>query len=345
MLPHNTTIPKQKMGFAKPIVCERTYKISELFAVVQICLIAQASMLTSTKTNSTHIYWVIILQQTIASTTHLVARGVATHADPFLVVLIRVIIATAIFCAWFALQPSSFQKTPGRLLPDPKDVPLFFVLGFLNIPINQTLFVTGLKYTIPPNAALLYALTPTLVFVLSVLFYGEKPTPMKLTGIVLAFVGVLIVLFEKGLDLTSEYFLGNMLELGAVCGWTLYTVLGRSLTLKYGALYSITVSMITGLLWYVPLYPFLPVQMGIGELSGMVWLQILYLAVFATCASFAMWFYALGRMEASRVAVFSNLQPIGATLLTILVFGTVPTAWFFAGGALAIMGVILTQRK
>lgn len=49
-------------------------------------------------------------------------------------------------------------------------------------------------------------------------------------------------------------------------------------------------------------------------------------------------------MTASRVAVFSNLQPVATALAAWLILGDRITWEIFVGGALVIAGVRLTQK-
>jgi drug/metabolite transporter (DMT)-like permease len=61
--------------------------------------------------------------------------------------------------------------------------------------------------------------------------------------------------------------------------------------------------------------------------------------------SYAIWFSALARTDASKVAVFSNLQPV-ATALAAWVFLSEPLTWeVVVGGGLVLLGVRLTQRQ
>jgi len=299
-------------------------------------------------------YWIILLQQAFAATTHIVARGAATSGEPIVIVFVRGVLATITFgiAVWLTRSkslPLSVQNFHHWWKFVKPDLPRLLVLGALNMLGNQLLFVTGLKYTVPPNAALAYALTPTFVLVISVVWFAERATTKKLMGIGLAFVGVLMVLFEKGIVLGQDVMYGNMIELTAAFSWALYSVLGRSLTRKYGALRCVTLTMVTGMVLYVP---FLVVMMLwgnvpflLGEISLTLWLQIVYLALIATCLSFFLWFYVLGKTEASKVAVFSNLQPILTTVFSILLFGeaSVPSLMFVVGSGIVIVGVLLTQ--
>jgi drug/metabolite transporter (DMT)-like permease len=54
--------------------------------------------------------------------------------------------------------------------------------------------------------------------------------------------------------------------------------------------------------------------------------------------------WALSRAEASRVAVWSNLQPVLTALLAWAMYGERLTAQFAAGGAMVLLGVLLTER-
>lgn len=286
-------------------------------------------------------YWVILFQQLLSSTTHIAARGAAMHGDPLFIVLMRCLIAGGVFVLLTLIIPRS------RVPIQKADIPLLLLLGFINIPVNQVLYIVGLRYTIAPNAALAYAMTPVFVLLISVVWHKERVTLQKIMGIVIALVGVLLVLFEKGLNFHSEYVLGNVLEFFAAFTWALYSVVGRSVSLKYGAMQGVTMSMVVGLLLYAPLYPLLRLFIPAIEqpVTPALWGEITYLALVATNASFFLWFYAMTKVDASKVAVFMNLQPIIATLITMVLWGTMPTPIFLIGGSIVILGVIITQRQ
>jgi drug/metabolite transporter (DMT)-like permease len=287
-------------------------------------------------------YWLILLQQFFASTTHIATRSLALQCDPMLIVLLRAVVATAVFIVALLV----LRKPMPPL--DRKDIPLILLLGLVNIPGSQVLFVWGLKYTIPPNAALAYAMTPAFVLVICAVLFGDKATWRKWLGVGIAFSGVVLAVLERGVTLEAQYLQGNILEVGAAFAWSLYTVLGRTVAVKYGTLLGTTIGMVSGLLWYVPAYVVWRGPQTIIEqmshLSPFLWLQVAYLAIFATCASFFLWFYAMSKIEPGKVAVFMNLQPIITTVLTVMIWNALPTVWFFVGAVLVVVGVVLTQR-
>jgi len=60
--------------------------------------------------------------------------------------------------------------------------------------------------------------------------------------------------------------------------------------------------------------------------------------------NYILWYYALGKLETSKVAIFQNLQPI-LTSIIALVLGTVLfTPALIGGGMLALLGVLLVEK-
>ncbi len=284
------------------------------------------------------IQFLIIIQQLIASGTHIVAKGITFELEPAFILLIRSALASLFYIIWLSFRNKSVKKI------DKKDYYKVILLGLLNIPLNQFLFLQGLKYTTAPNMALAYALTPAFVLIIAVIFLKEKTNAKKLTGVAIAIIGAAVVLLERGLIFTEDSLLGDFLALAASFSWALYTIIGRNFSIKYGAIYSTGLAMTTGFLLFVPIFLILPVSFAIETITAVNWLQLIYLGVITSGVGYAIWYYALTKTEASKVAVFNNLQPVMTTILSIIFFGTSLTPFFVIGGLLIIGGVYLTQR-
>lgn len=285
-------------------------------------------------------YLPLILQQLIASSTHIVAKNAVTNIDPFVAVLWRAIFSCLLFAVWIYIKRASFVPI------EKKDIGRILILGFINIPLNQLAFFKGLSYTTPANTALLYALTPTFVFILTAFTKHEKPTLSRFMGIAIAFAGVIIlVLFEKGLSLNPEHVLGNVLVLSASFSWAIFTTFGRPLVLKYGAINMTAMAMFAGLITYLPFYAVVPTYTALSDITMPSWLSIAYLGWITSGLGYTLWYIALAKIPASRVAVFNNMQPIVTTLFAMVFFGIMPTPLFILGGLIVLTGVVITQRK
>lgn len=282
-------------------------------------------------------YPLILLQQIIASSTHLFAKNVTALIHPSTVVLFRGFFSAMAYGLWLLLTRKSLKTI------EKDDIPGFFILGALNMPINQLLFIWGVRYTTPANASLAYALTPAFVLIIAVMFLGEKLTKRKLFGIIIAMLGTIIVLFEKGLAFGSEQFLGNIMVLLASISWAIYTSLGKKYAMKYGGIFSTGVSMFTGLLLYIPIVMLLPFDITPSNYDASIWFQLFYLGVITSGLGYALWYFALTKMEASKLAVFNNIQPVLTTIMAFFLFNTLPSEFFMIGAFIAICGVVITQ--
>ncbi len=284
-----------------------------------------------------NIYVVLVIQLLFASGTHIVAKAVTGKVDAVPLTFFRAVLSST------ALMLLAYAREHARTI-DREDWKHLMWLGFLGLPVNQFLYLYGIHYTTAANGALLYATTPAFVLVLSHYMLGEKITRKKFLGVTLAFIGVTIVIFERGIDLSSKYTYGNLVILVAVIAWALYTIKGRPMILKYGALRTTSLSMTLGAAMFFPVGLFSAISFPYGELTSSHWMGILYLAFGTSVVGYFLWYYALGKIETSKVAVFTNGQPIVATIMALIFLDYTITASFVIGGIIAVTGVMITQR-
>jgi drug/metabolite transporter (DMT)-like permease len=280
----------------------------------------------------------IIIQQIIASLTHIIAKGITNDIIPTTVLFIRASIAATVFIIWILFKKSYKIKIK------PKDYLKLLLLGLINIPINQFLFLESIKRTTPPNVSLAYSLSPVFVFIIAYFYLKEKISKRKIFGISIALLGAVILLSEKGFNFSSEGMKGDILALIASLSWAFYTIFGKNLTRRYGAIYITGLTMIIGFILYIPIFLMMPVQFEGIHISTVNWLQLLYLGAFSSAVGYAIWYYALSKIDASKLSVFNNLQPALTALLAFLFFGTNVTEYFLVGGTFIVAGVFLTQR-
>lgn len=284
------------------------------------------------------VYAILVVQSLMASGTHIVAKVVVRDVEPFTLTLVRSLISAAAMGVILLLR----GKMP-RIKRE--DYRLVLGLSFLAIPINQFLFLLGIRYTIASNAALLYATTPIVVLLFSRAFLGEPLTRRKTIGVALGFIGVTIVVFERGVSASLEHLMGNLIIFVAVLAWALYTVFGRRMIVKYGAIEASSVTLIAGTILFIPIGLVQALAFPYETLTTSNWLQIFYLGIVTSVFAYLLWYYALGRIEAGKVALFSNLQPILTTVLAVVLLGQGVSAAFLLGGTIAIAGVAVAQFR
>ena len=280
----------------------------------------------------------MFLHSAFSAGTYIAAKRALGELSPFELALVRFTCAAAIYAALL-----------GRARPqvDREDLLPLVLLGAIAVPLNQGLFLLGLSRSSPGHAALMYALTPIFVFVIARARLGERASPAKLAGIVVAFAGVLVVLLARGVMAfrgQGSPLVGDLLILAAVVAWAVYAVWGKPYAERYGAVVFTGLSLGFGTLLYLPLGLATSQLDDFARLSTSGWSAVAYLVVVTSVVCYVIFYWAMARAEASRVAIWSNLQPVLTALLAWGFYGERLTAPFLAGGAMVLAGVVLTER-
>ncbi|BDU76799.1 DMT family transporter [Mesoterricola sediminis] len=220
----------------------------------------------------------------------------------------------------------------------------FLLAAFLGVAVNQVVFLYGLRYTLGSHAALLYALTPTLVLLIGWVRGVERPSLRKAAGIALAFGGVLALFLDRaGAALPPRWLLGDLLVLAAVLAWAAYTVASRPLSIRHGAATSTALVMLLGFAMMLPLGCLGLAGFRPSGVPAAGWVGAVYLGVVASVVMYLLWVHALSLKEPSRVAIAANGQPVLTALLAWAFLGQPVTPHFLLGAALVVSGVVLSH--
>lgn len=184
--------------------------------------------------------------------------------------------------------------------------------ALLGIALNQVLFLEGLQRAPSVNAALVMASIPVFVFGLAVLVGQERLEWRRATGAGLAFVGMVILLVRKGVDLGPEYLLGNLLMLTNAVSYSIYLVIVKPLAMRYPPL--VLIGWVFALsLWTIPLFAG-QVDWAPNGAPRAAWASLGYVLVFPTILAYLLNGVALARVSASTTAFFIFLQPLIAVV-------------------------------
>jgi drug/metabolite transporter (DMT)-like permease len=182
------------------------------------------------------------------------------------------------------------------------------------------------------------------VYVLGLLLGRERVAARRMAGIAVAFAGVLVLLLEKGLADARGSLVGDAWVFAAVIAWVVVTVEGRSLSAAMGPLKTTSWMLVLSGVWVALGAPFLMQMDALRAATPMVDLGLVYLIVLSSVGAYVLWYFALSRAEASAVAVFSNLQPVGTAIGAALFLHEPLTIAMGAGGALVLVGVRIASR-
>ncbi len=219
------------------------------------------------------------------------------------------------------------------------------LLGIVGNTIYQLCFITGLSRTTATNTALILAAMPTVVTVVSGRLGHERILPRQYAALALATVGVVAVIAARGLDLAHDDWTGDLLILGGVACWTVYTIGLRGIGGEMSALSVTTWGLLAGTPALV--LAGLPslARMDWGGVSWRAWAGLTYSTLLSLVAAYFLWSRAVQRLGASRAALYTCASPLVAGLTALLLLGERPTPAHFVGGACIIGGVLLGQWR
>lgn len=232
-----------------------------------------------------------------------------------------------------------------------------FALGVLHVPINQYLFLRGLKDSVAGHGALLYALTPMGVLLLTSLLERRWPARGKLAGIAVALAGAVVVLapWQKG-EAAAKVRHGDLLLLVAVVAWVFCTVATRALSRRHDPRAVTAWTLILGTMATMPIGGLALKQTDWAAVPQNAWLGLAWMVVITSVVMNLLWSQLLKHLHPVQVAVCMNAQPPATALLQSLLAIGAP-AWlgatalaplgapFWGGLALVLLGVVTVQRS
>ena len=198
-----------------------------------------------------------------------------------------------------------------------KDLWCFLGTGIGSLFLLNLTYYTAMRYTSLAVAGVLLYTAPIFVMLLSALLFRERITKKKLLALGLAFLGCALV---SGIGTGSQISTPGLLwGLGAGITYALYSIFGRyAIDRDYGS-------------WTITFWSFVSALVCScfccdWSLVGQVWTQPVQLgwaAAMGILTGFLPYvFYGLGleRMEGSRASILASVEPVVATLFSVLLF-------------------------
>lgn len=218
------------------------------------------------------------------------------------------------------------------------------VLGFCGIFFYNLCFFFGLQQVSASRASLIVALNPAVIALGAWALFKERPSRRQLLGILLCLSGAALVICSRdpaALTSTAGGWQADLLILGCVLGWGLYSLLSRDLNQRLGPLQTVTYSILLGTLmlcsatWLRGEFDL----SAIARLSPVQGLSLLYLGVLGSALAYIWYYDGLRRIGATRAGVFIALNPLTAVILGALLLGESLTLVMGLGGVLILGGI------
>jgi drug/metabolite transporter (DMT)-like permease len=224
------------------------------------------------------------------------------------------------------------------------------LLAGLTFALEFGCIYTGLQFTQASRMVVFIYVAPFVVALgMPLVARSERPTPLQLLGLGIAFGGVAWA-FAEGLTGGADHgkrWIGDALGLLAAVLWGSNTLAIRGSrlataspeqTLYYQLALSgpllVAASLLAGEVWPAPL------QLGLRP-----WLLMAFQAVVISFASYLLWFWLLRRYPATRVTAFTLLTPLFGLLAGVGLLGEPLTLRLGVACAAVVAGLALVNRR
>ncbi|MEH6680767.1 MAG: DMT family transporter [Sediminicola sp.] len=271
---------------------------------------------------------------------HTIAKGVMpTYVQPFGFIMLRVTGAAILFwiISIFGPKEKLEKKDWGRIL----------VCSLLGMSVNMLSFFKGLDLSTPINSAVLVTVTPIIVVVLSALLIKEKITAVKGSGVVLGFVGALIlILFGAEIRQDAPNIpVGNALLIVNATSYGAYLIVVKGLLEKYHPF--------TFMKWLFSIAVVINLPIGYAELTQIKWAHlpmeaiggIVFVVVGTTFLTYLFNVFALTQLKASTVGAFVYVQPLIGILFALMMGKDQLTFIKLGAIAMVLAGVYLATKR
>jgi len=255
---------------------------------------------------------------------------------PFTIIFFRLVISSLILFTIAAFSNILQKIRKG-------DLKYFLLLALLNPFLYFVAEGTGLTLIDASLAAVIVSTIPLLVPVGARFFFGERITVLNITGMIISFSGVLMVVLKKGFALSAAPA-GILLMMMAVICAVGYTLLVRKLTYTYNP-FSITAYQgIIGVILFLPLFlVFDHNRILTAENNSKAILAVVNLAVFGSTIAFIFFNYSVKVLGAAKTDFFTNIIPALTAVLAWLILGESFNLQKVTGIAVVLTGLFMTQ--
>jgi drug/metabolite transporter (DMT)-like permease len=188
------------------------------------------------------------------------------------------------------------------------------------------------------GAVIIPGATPVVGTALAWLWFGDRPSPARLTGLAAIVAGLLLVSSPGSGGSTALIWVGDLLFVVDSVMWALYTVLARH--------WRVDPLPATAMVWvlalaYVPIYAVLAGPRLLASPPAEVAFQALYQGAGVGVGALLLYTQTIRILGASRASLFMPLIPVFGVLLAVPTLGEVPTAAQGVGMLAVSAGMVL----
>ncbi|MEW5251366.1 DMT family transporter [Microbulbifer discodermiae] len=223
----------------------------------------------------------------------------------------------------------------------------FLTMGLLNNVLPFSLIVWGQIHIASGLASILNATTPLFtVLIASTFLRDEKATRNKLAGVVIGFIGTVVMIGPSALDGIGVNVVAQLAVLGAALSYAFAGVYGRRFKVRnINPIVTAAGQVSASALFLIPIILIAGIPADLGRPSIQTVAALIALAVFSTAVAYVLYFKILASAGATNLLLVTFLIPISAILLGTLVLGEMLQGPHIIGMAIIGFGLVVIDGR
>lgn len=224
---------------------------------------------------------------------------------------------------------------------DIKDIPFFALTGVVSVFLMSFFYFKAISLSSMSASAILLYTAPFFVTVAAAILYKEKITDLKVTALITAFAGSVLVSGIGGNVSTSGIIFGLLSGIA----YASYSIFNKKLLQKYDS-YTVTLwnFMFASVATAFSINPFATLTKLVSHGGTMVLVAVL-MALVTAVLPFSLYTYGLKYTEAGKASVIATLEPLTATVAGAVVYGEYPSPLALVGIVLIVAAIVLLNKK
>lgn len=277
-----------------------------------------------------------LLTSLLFSGSYIAAKYTTSDLGPITTSLLRYTVALAFLVIILIHHKKTTLKISG------KDIPKLILLGLSGIVGYHYFFLVSLRYTEVANTAIINATSPILTGIMAGIFLREKLTPRNYLGIIVAFIGVLLLLSRGHIQniLMLRINIGDAIMLLATLSWVVYALIVKTLLPKYSGFTLAFYASLFGVLVLAALSVGEKPWFQIQSISTASALGVLYMGIFASGLGYLCYNLSIQKIGPTRTSSFVySFVPVLVAALAFVFFNQPVTLIMAVSLVIIIIGL------
>ena len=212
------------------------------------------------------------------------------------------------------------------------------LISFVGCTVQYSLTFSGLNMIDASSAVLLVQFEVPFGILIAYFFLKERPSKKNILGLLIAFVGVVIL---SGAPNLLGKAMGVFLVLSGAFTWSAGQIIAKPVSEKLnGIILTAWIGILAGPQLIIASQFFEgDVLNNIITADYKAWLIVLYLGLLMNVLGYSTWYYVLGRYPVNKVLPVMLLLPITGVISAMIFLGERPDLKVFIGGFIILVGV------